>query len=258
MYSAHALPRCNTGHLQLYPPSERVRGLKFFSEGNAADAFLAIKLVTFTMYFSSPQLLPWHDIWKVWKTKTGSKEAAKTTPKLYPLSSTTEPYKGNIKKVHYRRGISAAFGSTECRCQLADLHRSYRRHDLSFTCRLFVACVARVSAQVCRESWGQEQLSILDKLVRKRLLRRLQTIVLPAWNEKPWVYQCCIWRRTLQQQPDTEPTDYGGPGKGWGIFLSLQPVTLPYTTPHASDSHAQLIRCFSSSKSSFQVQGQRL
>ena len=27
--------------------------------------------------------------------------------------------------------------------------------DLSFTCRLFVACVASVSAQVCRESWDE-------------------------------------------------------------------------------------------------------
>ena len=130
------------------------------------------------MYFSSPQLLPWRDIWKVWKTNTGSKEAAKTTPKLYTLSSITEPYKGNIKKAHYRRGISAAFGSTDCRCQLADLHRSYRRQ---------IVCSLRSKSFRASLSWklGQEQLSILDKLVRKRLLRRLQTIVRPAWNENP-------------------------------------------------------------------------
>ena len=48
--------------------------------------------------------------------------------------------------------------------QLADLHRSCLRHDLSFTCRLFVACVTSVSVQVCRESWDESNFQFSTNL----------------------------------------------------------------------------------------------
>lgn len=71
-----------------------------------------------------------------------------------------------LKKVHYRirRGSWEAFESTECRCQLAYLHCSHRREVLSFTCRLFVACVASVSAQVSRESWDESNFQFSTNL----------------------------------------------------------------------------------------------
>lgn len=42
-------------------------------------------------------------------------------------------------------------------------------------------------------------------------------------KRKPFVYQCCIWRRTLQ--PDYEPTDYGWAEEGMR-YLSLHSPSL--------------------------------
>ena len=44
------------------------------------------------MYFSSPQLLPWHDIWKVWKTKTGHPNFRRRLQQLNLTKGTSKKY----------------------------------------------------------------------------------------------------------------------------------------------------------------------
>ena len=74
---------------------------------NTAEVSLTIRLLTFTMYFSSPHLLclqatkcmmQLHSQIENLKTETGSKEAAATTPKLCALSPKSQPSQGSVKK----------------------------------------------------------------------------------------------------------------------------------------------------------------
>ena len=74
---------------------------------NTAEVSLTIRLLTFTMYFSSPHLLclqatkcmmQLHAQIENLKTETGSKEAAATTPKLCALSPKSQPSQGSVKK----------------------------------------------------------------------------------------------------------------------------------------------------------------
>ena len=87
------------------------------------------------------------------QTKKGNKGAAEATPKLCTLSPTNEPFKGNrfVKKAHYHRGFLVGFEMTGCRCSAGGLAPFVPQARPS-TYRLFVACVAIVYAQVCRES----------------------------------------------------------------------------------------------------------
>ena len=82
---------------------------------NTAEVSLTIRLLTFTMYFSSPHLLclqatkcmmQLHAQIENLKTETGSKEAAATTPKLCALSPKSQPSQGSVKKKDTIRGVS--------------------------------------------------------------------------------------------------------------------------------------------------------
>ena len=125
--------------------------------------------------------------------------------------------------------------------------------DLSFACRLFVACVASVSAQVCRESWDESNSQFSTNLCgnacyagykQSHVRHERKPLSLPVLHLKAHL-TARLWTHGLWlgQTKDEVPK-------------SPQPVTLP--APPAAVSHAQLIRCFSSSESSFQVQGQRV
>ena len=130
------------------------------------------------MDLTSPQLLPWHaTLTKCMTVKYNSmtlrkfkkqKQEAKEQLKLHTTCALCLQQinltKGTSKEHTTVEGFSAAFGSTEWRCQQADLHRSCRRHDLSFTCRLFLACVTSVSAQVCCESWDESNFQFSTNL----------------------------------------------------------------------------------------------
>ena len=124
--------------------------------------------------------------------------------------------------------------------------------DFSVTCRLFVACVASVSTQVCRESWDESNSQLSKNLCgnacyacykQSYVRHETKPLCLPVLHLKAhltarlWTHGLWLGRRRDE------------------VSKSPQPVTLP--APTAAVSHAQLIRCFSSSESSFQVQGQR-
>ena len=125
--------------------------------------------------------------------------------------------------------------------------------DLSFTCRLFLACVASVSTQVCRESWDDSNSQFSTNMCgnacyacykQSYVRHETKPLCLPVLHLKAhltarlWTHRLWLGRRRDE------------------VSKSPQPVTL--SALPAAVSHAQLIRCFSSSESSFQVQGQRV
>ena len=159
------------------------------------------------MDLTSPQLLPWH------ATLTKCMTVKYNSMTLRKFKKQKQEAKEQLK-LHTNcalclvEAFSAAFGSTEWRCQQADLHRSCGRHDLSFTCRLFLACVTSVSAQVCCESWDESNFQFSTNLCGNACYAGYKQSYV-RHETKPWVYQCCIWRHTLHQQLDFDPTDYG-------------------------------------------------
>ena len=92
---------------------------------------------------------------KFGKQRQGAKEQLKLHPNCELCLQQINRAKGTSKKHTTVEGFRQHLEGQDADVQLADLHRSCRRHDLSFTCRLFVACVESVSALVCWESWDE-------------------------------------------------------------------------------------------------------
>ena len=96
---------------------------------------------------------------KFGKHRQGAKEQLKLHPNCELCLQQINRAKGTSKKHTTVEGFWQHLEGQDADVQLADLHRWCRRHDLSFTCRLFVACVASVSALVCSESWDESLLA---------------------------------------------------------------------------------------------------
>ena len=86
---------------------------------------------------------------KFGKQRQGAKEQLKLHPNCELCFQQINRAKGTSKKHTTVEGFRQHLEGQDADVQLAGLHRSCRRHDLSFTCRLFVACVESVSALVC-------------------------------------------------------------------------------------------------------------
>ena len=82
---------------------------------------------------------------KFGKQRQGAKEQLKLHPNCELCLQQINRAKGTSKKHTTVEGFRQHLEGQDSDVQLAGLHRSCRRHNLSFTCRLFVACVASVS-----------------------------------------------------------------------------------------------------------------
>ena len=172
---------------------------------------------------------------KFGKQRQGAKEQLKLHPNCELCLQRINRAKGTSKKHTTVRGFRQHLEGQDADLQLADLHRSCRRHDLSFTCRLFVACVTSVFALVCWESWDGSNFQFSSNFCGtacyagyKQSYVRHETKSL-----SPPVLHFGGARYSISQ---TLNPRIGCVGQGKDeASKSLQPVTLPATTSPAAD-----------------------
>ena len=194
---------------------------------------------------------------KFGKQRQGAKEQLKLHPNCELCLQQINRAKGTSKKHTTVEGFRQHLEGKDEDVQLAGLHSSCRRHDFSFTCRLFVACVANVSALVCWESWDESNFQFSTNFCGnacyagyKQSYVRHKPLSLPVLH---------LWGARYSISHTLNPR-IGCVGQGKDE-ISTEVSTACHSPCYdfaSSRLHAQLIRCFSSSESSFQVEGQRL